>query len=189
MRKEQSPYSIDIYNLKNGQHQFEMQVDKALLEYFQSDVMEDVKAKVMLTVTKTETSLQVDIHIDGKVTLLCDRSLEAFDEPFEVDDTLYYKFGEAFEELDDNLFVIPENELQIDLAQALYDFIVLSLPAKRIHPDYRDEWDEDELLDEDYAIEIIYEGEKEDDSDDNDEGDDDDNDDIDPRWQDLKKLK
>jgi len=45
------------------------------------------------------------------------------------------KYGNETGELDDEVVVIPREENQIDLGQHLYEYLVLSLPVRRIHPD------------------------------------------------------
>ena len=45
------------------------------------------------------------------------------------------KFGENFEELSDDVIVIPSSEHAVDISQMAYEMICLSLPIRRVHPD------------------------------------------------------
>jgi uncharacterized metal-binding protein YceD (DUF177 family) len=59
----------------------------------------------------------------------------------------------------------------------MYEFIVLSIPIKKLHPDLRNE-DEDES-----DVKIVYSTSTENEQEEKKEED------IDPRWEKLKKLK
>nr|WP_233150405.1 DUF177 domain-containing protein [Pontibacter sp. BT310] len=131
---------------------------------------------------KTETLLTLHFDIKGTVRLTCDRSLEEFDQPVDVQETFRMKFGPEDKELDEDLWMIESDTQQINVAQHLYDYIGLSLPMKKLHPRFLKEEDEDS--DDDI---LIYSSKHAGDTDsDSDEGDDDD--DIDPRWDALKNL-
>ena len=47
---------------------------------------------------------------------------------------LVVKFGSEFNNEDDEILIIPHGEHKINLAQYIYELIILSVPAKRIHP-------------------------------------------------------
>jgi uncharacterized metal-binding protein YceD (DUF177 family) len=44
------------------------------------------------------------------------------------------KFGEAFDNENEALLVLPHGEHQVDVSQYIYEMIVLALPAKKVHP-------------------------------------------------------
>ena len=46
--------------------------------------------------------------------------------------TVYYKFGNENEE-DENLIVIPFDSYEINVQQAIYELIVVSIPSRPIH--------------------------------------------------------
>ena len=47
---------------------------------------------------------------------------------------LVVKFGSEFNNEDDEILIIPHGEYKINIAQYIFELIILSLPAKRIHP-------------------------------------------------------
>ncbi|MEH0155607.1 DUF177 domain-containing protein [Limibacter armeniacum] len=193
-KKANNAYSIDIYNLSEGKkYEFSFHVDNSLFEMFSSNLAEAIDADVEVLLSKGATTIQVDLKIKGETTLICDRSLDSFNHPIEVEERIYFKFGDHFEELDDNLIMIPENELSLDLSQALYDIISLEIPIKKIHPDLRTEEDEEDFDDEEADLGLLFfttADDKDEEIDDEGEEDDDDDDKpIDPRWEQLKKLK
>nr|WP_242693177.1 DUF177 domain-containing protein [Sabulibacter ruber] len=130
--------------------------------------------------------MQFDFHITGTVRLTCDRSLEEFEQPLEIDETLHVRFGPEELELDENVLQILPDTQCINLAQHLYDYIGLAVPMKKLHPRFVEE---DLAREDDPEAEglLIYStGPAEDDEDDEDNDDDGP---IDPRFAALKKLK
>jgi uncharacterized metal-binding protein YceD (DUF177 family) len=73
-------------------------------------------------------------HIIGSVELICDRTLEPFDFPLDIEQKLILKYGEADEELTDEIEIISRNTQQINVAQYIYEFIGLAIPMKKLHP-------------------------------------------------------
>lgn len=183
MNKADNKYSIDIYNLASGKHEFELSLGKELIEMFGAELSDKLEAKAKISVKKSETTIEVQLFITGIIELICDRSLDSFDYLLSIEEIIFYKYGESYQELDDNLIVITHNQLSLDFSQHLYDFIMLSLPSKRIHPDLRDEEGESEE-DEETEVDLFFSTEEESDNEEgsNNEGN------IDPRWAKLKNL-
>nr|WP_255709841.1 DUF177 domain-containing protein [Pontibacter harenae] len=129
--------------------------------------------------------LTFHFDIKGHVRLICDRSLEEFDYPLDIQQVFRIRYGEEDAELDDDLWQIKSNTQSINIAQHLYDYIGLSLPMKKLHPRFVEEMENDEDNDEDILIYSSRDHDKEGD-DENDEDDEDD--DIDPRWNALRNL-
>jgi uncharacterized metal-binding protein YceD (DUF177 family) len=86
-----------------------------------------------------------------------------------------FKYGEEAQEISDEIVVITRDQDSLDLGQYLYEFIILEIPIKKIHPDLQEEDEEEGNL------KMIYSTGSDEDNDDNNE--------IDPRWEKLKKLK
>ena len=84
-------------------------------------------------VNKKSTFLEINFKVDGKVTIPCDVSTELFEHEIKNENNLIVKFGSSDYESDD-ILVIPEGSYQINVAQHIYETIVLSLPLKKIHP-------------------------------------------------------
>jgi uncharacterized metal-binding protein YceD (DUF177 family) len=119
--------------------------------------------------------LEGRFQIQGNAGLICDRSLEPFDYPMEIDRTIRFKYGQEEKELSDEIVLISRDRSSLDIGQYLYELIGVTIPMKRLHPKFEN----DEL--EESEIELVYsstpdETEKEEDA-------------IDPRWEKLKKLK
>jgi uncharacterized protein len=182
-------YEIDVIRLKDGRHVFKFEVGNDFFEYYQAeDWLNGAKIEVDVNLTKTVSVMEVDFHIHGTVNLTCDRSLEPFDEPLDLNEKVVYKYGPVEEEISEDVFMITKDTPSVNVAQLIYEYILLALPAKKIHPDYRTAEDEEE--DEDFESEVEYfvdevEDEEEiplDEEESTEER-------VDPRWDILKNLK
>ena len=70
--------------------------------------------------------------------MACDLTNEPFNQDIESDLKLVIKFGEAFNDEDDEILVLPFGEHQFNIAQYIYEMLVLAVPSKRVHPGVSD---------------------------------------------------
>lgn len=175
-KNEFQEFDINLYQLKNRQYEYLYKVEDSFFSKFEKSLVEKGSANVNVQLVKSEHGIVVDYHISGVVQLVCDKSLEVFDEPIEVQETVVYKYGDVYEEVSENLIIIKRDTLSINLAQSIYELIAVTIPYKKVHPKYRTE-DEDESV---QGGEIIYSSEEP-------EGDQ--KEEIDPRWAELLKLR
>nr|WP_255478813.1 DUF177 domain-containing protein [Rufibacter sp. XAAS-G3-1] len=168
----------------NKSHSYEFELDDRFFELFEQELILGGNLKAEVVLHKSELLLQFDFHIKGTVRLTCDRSLEDFEHPLEVEQTLLVRYGPEDLELDVNVLqIVPETQY-INIAQHLYDYIGLAIPMKKLHPRFVEE--DQERDDPEAEGLLIYStgSEGEDDEDDEDEDGP-----IDPRFAALRKLK
>ena len=163
-------YDIDISKLDLGQHEFLYQVNDEFFELFDYSLVSEGNFAVKVLLEKKTTFLTLDFEIKGFVTLSCDRSLDSFEHQLEVNKELVLKYGEEQKEVSDEIEIIPSNTQRINVAKYLYDFIGVAIPMKKLHPRYKDDPEDNQ---------IIFSS----------DGDEESETDIDPRWSELKKLK
>ncbi|REG94658.1 YceD family protein [Algoriphagus antarcticus] len=180
-------FDIEVIKFLEGIHEIDFEIGDSFFQQFEDNEL--VKKGNLIVRIKMKVGanvIEMDFHIAGKVTLTCDRSLEPFEQPLDFHEKMLYKFGAEEKEIDENVMMITRDTPKVNVGQLIYEFILLALPAKKIHPDYRNEMD-----DEEYEGEGIYAYIDGQDSD-NPEGDsesDENNEAVDPRWDLLKKLK
>ena len=169
-------YLIPFVGLKIGKHQFDYQIDNAFFKNFDYNEFNDVSVKVDIVLEKKSTMLELDFKHKGTVNVPCDVSGEEFDLPIKGKLKLLVKFGDAFNDENEELLVLPHGEFQVNVAQYIYESIILSVPLRRIHPGVKD----GSLSDVIQKLESLSpkENKKEEQQ----------NNDIDPRWENLKKL-
>lgn len=134
----QKDFLIPFVGLKLGKHQFDYQIDKKFFEGFEFDEYNDVNIKAELVLDKKSTMLELAFKHKGTVNVPCDLTGEEFDLPIKGKLNLIVKFGDAFNNENDELLILPHGEFQVDVAQYIYEMIVLSVPSKRVHPGVKD---------------------------------------------------
>lgn len=130
-------YSIAYKGLKTGVHDFRFEVGKALFEAFQSPDIKDGNCVAEIRMDRQETMLQLHIRITGDVTVPCDRCLEDCHIPIDYEADLLVKFSDEVhnEDFDGEVMWLLNGEDELNLAQYIYESVVLSLPYQRVHPE------------------------------------------------------
>lgn len=177
-------FEISVYNLSNKEHSYGFDVKDAFFERFENSLVEKGDLKIDLTLQKTEAMMTLWFHIEGTIQLICDRSLQDFDYPVNMDERLIFKYGDEYLELSDDMFQIPAGTQLLDLSHHIYEYLMLAVPMKKIHPDLMEDEDDE---DEDEEFYLVYADEEE--PDDNPDDDSSEEPSTDPRWDMLKKLK
>ncbi len=169
-------FTVNIIGLSKNVHLFNFELKDGFFERYGKEVLSEGDFNAEVTLDKRETFIEVDFKISGHAKLICDRSLEPFNHKLKIDRKVIFKYGEEPQEISDEIVIITRDQDTIDLGQFMYEFIVLSIPIKKLHPDLIND-DEDE---DDTNVKIIYSTstEKEEKKEE-----------VDPRWEKLKKLK
>ena len=172
-------YQIPILSLEDKSYRYTFEGADDFFQAFEQEWVEKGQFHSVVELNKSATMIQVGLKIEGSIRLICDRSLEEFDYPFEVDEKLIYKYSDHSEEMGNNLFLIDRKSPKLDLSQDLFDFIALQVPMKKLHPRYIHEA---EALE---GNQFIYSTEKVLDDHSTEKAEED----MDPRWAALKNLK
>lgn len=177
MKKHLAQYEINILGLDEKRHQFDFEGGAEFFESFDQDIVENGRFKLNLELDKTATMMRLHFDLNGSVELVCDRSLEVFEEPIRVEEKYIYKFGDRNEVVSEDVEIIPFGASEINIANLIFDFICLAVPMKKLHPRYREESDDDDGYYYSDSIEEKIKPKEER------------NEEVDPRWEALKSLK
>ncbi|MFN8353784.1 MAG: DUF177 domain-containing protein [Spirosomataceae bacterium] len=178
--KELRKYDIIIAQLEQKEHLYEFEGGNAFFEAFEQELIQKGTFKATVKLDKSATMIQLWFDVVGEVELTCDRSLETFNEPFQVQEKLILKFGEKAETLSDEIEIIPRDTAVINIAQPIFDFIGLSIPIKKLHPRFRT--DDADTNESNLLIYSTTNKKTEVNTNDSEAT-------VDPRWAALKKLK
>ena len=176
-------YLIPFVGLKLGKHHFEYQISNAFFEVFDYDEFETSDIKVNVVLEKKSTMLELIFKHEGTVNVPCDLTSEDFDLPIEGEMKLLVRFGDTYNNDNEELLVLPFGEFELDIAQYIYEMIALSIPLRRVHPGVQDGSLKTEALER--LKELILEEHKDEVDEDNKK---DKEENIDPRWDKLKQL-
>ncbi len=173
-------FLIPFIGLKPGKHHFEYQISNAFFEIFDYHEFNNSNVKVNVVLEKKSTLLELALKHKGTVNVPCDMTNEEFDLPIKGNMKLIVRFGDAFNNDNEELLILPHGEFQIDIAQYIYEMIVLSVPLRRIHPGIKDGSLKTEALIKlkELSLKEPKEKTKKEQKEEN----------IDPRWDKLKQL-
>jgi len=170
-----SQYSIPFSGLKEGIHLFEFSAEHSFFAGFEESYIEKGNVSIQVKLEKRTTYLRLTFKIEGEVELICDRCLEPYLQPIKSSNLMLVKFSETETDDGDEVIYIHPGAHQVEVAKLIYEFIVLSIPIRHVHPDNKEgnsQCDPEMLrkLDEYKATDLPESNP------------------IDSRWNDLKKI-
>lgn len=173
--KDLKQFNIPFVGLKLGKHSFQYQIEQTFFTYFDFQEFENADLQVTLQFTKKPTLLELEFQVSGTVNVICDVSLEPFDMKLEDAFSMVVKFGEEFNDDNEDILILPHEAYQINVAQYIYELIVLALPTKKVHPQVLDGSLETPAMKKLKELEIKEKNTTDQDT-------------VDPRWDKLKGL-
>ncbi len=177
--KDLKEFDISFIGLKEGIHQFDYIIKKEFFDFFNYEEFYNSNVNVNVSFLKKATIFELNFTFSGWVEVACDITNELFHQLIETSFYLIVKFGEAFNNDNEELLILPHSEFKLNVAQYIYEAIVLEVPIKKIHPGVIDGTLHSEVLEKLKEFEIK---DKEEDLEiDNTK-------DIDPRWNKLKNI-
>ncbi len=134
--KELKKYSIEYKKFGLGNHKSIINIDDNFFKLFDYSEIEKANIKIEVDFEYKNAGILFDLKISGTINTVCDICLEEFDMEVKGKHSFKAKFGEEtldYEDIDDEI-IVSRNDDSIDLSKHLYDFIILSLPIKKVHP-------------------------------------------------------
>lgn len=164
-------YDIVFSGQRNGKHEFQFEIDKAFFQLFDTE-QEFTEPRIVADVLmdKHTTFLEVTIKTSGTVNLVCDITNENFTHPIENELNVLVKFGAEYDDSEEDVITIPMTDHAFNVAQLIYEVVMLAIPMKKISPNVSEE-----------DLEILEKFSPKDETEEEPESD--------PRWEALKKLK
>lgn len=163
-------FRIPFSRLKTGIHKYHFSISKEFLSHFNFVDIEDVFAGLDFSLDRQTTMLTLNFELNGSIKTLCDRCGDDLELPIHSTQELFIKFGPEPREENEKIIIISTDETEIDISQYIYEFITFAIPFKKMHPEGK--CNKESLI---KLNEIKAATEKKET--------------IDPRWQELKKLK
>ncbi len=129
-----SKYDVYFGGKKNGYYSFSYDLGNDFFELFPDPPVREGSLTVYLELEKKTNLLVLDFQINGHLSMVCDDCLESFLSPIELSFRQFVKLSDSYEELDDATVSVPRNNEKINVAQWLFEAIVLNIPIRRVHP-------------------------------------------------------
>ncbi len=168
-------FKLPFAGLKEGLHHFNLNITSTFFDAFNYTEFHDAALVAHIELNKKATMLEIQFSISGTLNVSCDVTNEPFNLTIQPTHNLVVKFGDTFNDENEHLLILPHGTHQLDLAQTLFETVVLAVPQKRVHPGIENGSLQSDLID---RLEELHpkESNKEPET-------------TDPRWDALKKLK
>lgn len=126
-------YRISFGSLPAGEHEFEFEIDDKFFEQFENSPIQKGFVDILVTLNRQDSLLLLDFTMEGAITLACDRCGEPMDREIAGFSELTVKFGEETGEESEDVIVISPKEHEINVAQLIYEYVVLMVPMRNVH--------------------------------------------------------
>ena len=171
--KDLKKFNIQFVGLKEGKHHFDYSIDNKFFEAFNYEEYNSSSIKVSLTFVKKSTLFELVFTTEGTVEVPCDVTNELYNQEINSELPLIVKFGPEYNDDNEEILILPHEAYEFNVAQFIYEMIVLAVPNKRVHPKVLDGTMESEALTKLKELEIKKVKTVEN---------------TDPRWDKLKNL-
>ncbi len=134
-------YDINIFRINNSYQKYNYKLNEIFFALYENNLIEKGKIEVEVIISEDtkKNILSFKFDIKGTIELICDRSLEEFSYPINIKKEVIFEFGEQTKELNIDHYMIDSETTYINIAQHLYDFIILEAPIKKLHPKFDSE--------------------------------------------------
>lgn len=137
--RELEEFEIPFVKLKDGLHQYAFDLRASFFETLGFTLAGPGTVKANLAFDKKQHLFQLDMEVEGAVSVSCDRCLEPLSYPVKAAHRVMVKQrvpGErettsGLVEVDDDLLEIAHTEISINVAPLFFDLVVLALPIIR----------------------------------------------------------
>ena len=175
--KELKEFTIPFKGLKLGKHRFDFELKDAFFEHFEYEEFKDVSMKLDVLLEKMSTLMEITLSFAGTVNVACDVTNEPYDQPVSGSYEFVVKFGDEYNDENEDLIILPHGSFEINIQQNVYESVILAMPLRRVHPGIADGTLKSDILNklEELSPKLFDDYQEEDQG-------------TDPRWDSLKKL-
>ena len=133
--EKDNEFLIPVSGLGLGVHSFKFDIRDDFFADMDYSEVKQAEVTVDLEVLKEELMMTLNFHLEGKVLVPCDRCADEFYIPIQSEQVFYIKFGAEGVEESDDVVVVPAEEHAYDIRSLIYEYIILSIPIHRVHPE------------------------------------------------------
>ncbi len=140
MSRTKDLHTIPLQTLKEGVFDGKLKIGKEFIEAQEMEGVYDADLHIAVHFVKQQNLHALSLQMKGTISVECDRCLDVFALPIEMNQELIVKVGGKDDELADaeNVIIIAPDETEIGLSPLIYEMIMLSIPLKKVHPNEKD---------------------------------------------------
>jgi len=137
---------LGFSGLSLGEHTFEYRLDETFFASYPLSDLEGVRpATVQVLLRKSNNLMELEFSFEGLMDTTCDFSGDPLELELRNAFMVVVKFGDAFDDSDPDILVLPHGEYEVDLAQYLFELVALSVPYQKVKPELRETIEDDDL--------------------------------------------
>lgn len=129
-----SQFKVQLASKADGRYEQDFVCDTELFRNMENEEVISSDVNVHLDLEKKNDAYDLTFTCRGMMQIPCDRCLDPLDH--EVDTTYHItvKYGDSYNDVSDDLLVIPESDTYLNVAYMLYDTLLLTIPLRHVHP-------------------------------------------------------
>ena len=131
-------FSVPYKGLGSGEHHLEFIVESDFFNAFEGSHITNGSFEIQVSLDKRYDHSILQFDINGTTKTSCDRCLADIDLPLIGNFELLVKHGEKEDSNDEIMFIHPETSI-LNLAQVIYEFILLSMPMIKVYDCHTEE--------------------------------------------------
>ena len=125
-------FSLPFLGMKDGIHTYFFDIGDDFFKEFDQSPVEKGSFTIKVVFDKRPNISEMDLFIEGRVKVICDRCLSDIDLPVNGEHHLYVKISSEEAEEEEVIF-LTESTSHLYLAQIFYEYICLSLPISNTY--------------------------------------------------------
>ena len=128
--------SVKFRGLDEGRYNYQFKINNDFFDDFKESEIHKASVDAEIEMIISKDLLILNISLKGMIEVQCDRCLGNYFHSIEYKTELFVEFGEKNSDISDadNKIVLSNKEDEIVLDKHLYDYLHLSVPYQKIHP-------------------------------------------------------
>lgn len=126
-------FQLPVKGLKDGLHNYEFDIDSEFFKEFEESPIQNANVVVEMIFDKSPDMFVLDFHIKGKIQTDCDRCLSPINLPIESKNQLLIKLTQEETQNEADIVFVDSAISILDVSEYIYDFIILSVPLKKVY--------------------------------------------------------
>ncbi len=128
-----SKYKVQLASLADGRYEQDFVCDTDFFRNMENADVVDADVAVHLDLEKKNDAYRFRFECKGVMHIPCDRCLDPMEHDVDATYGLTVKYGEEYDDVSDDLLVIPYSDAYLNVAYMLYDTIMLTIPLRHVH--------------------------------------------------------
>lgn len=127
--------TIRFSGLRTGRYTFSYTLTDEFFDRQKNDEIRGGNVKIEVVLERMERMMMLTFHLEGQITTPCDRCLGDVVVPIAGEEHLNVRFSDTETTDNEDVVILPENAIEIDLTQWLYEYAAVRIPMQHVHPD------------------------------------------------------